>query len=102
MTAFGPDFFAPNLGLLYTATLFYFGIIMIVSQVILYDKALFNIFQNSFPPDSSLVCCHGLFRDVRDGRCVWAPGHPRHVLHATGHQVDIHCHCYDYNFLPQL
>ena len=33
MTAFGPDFFAPNLGLLYTATLFYFGIIMIVSQV---------------------------------------------------------------------
>jgi len=33
MTAFGPDFFAPNLGLLYTATLFYFGIIMIVSQI---------------------------------------------------------------------
>ena len=44
MTAFGPDFFAPNLGLLYTATLFYFGIIMIVSQVNFFShfKVLFK------------------------------------------------------------
>ena len=87
MTAFGPDFFAPNLGLLYTATLFYFGIIMIVSQVILNNIGLFDILLNPSPPDSGLVCCHGLLRDVRDGRCVRAPRHSRHVLHAAGHQV---------------
>ena len=31
--AFGPLYFAPNLGLIYTATLAYFSIIIIVSQV---------------------------------------------------------------------
>ena len=48
MTAFGPDFFAPNLGLLYTATLFYFGIIMIVSQVN-FLVALKDFLESLFP-----------------------------------------------------
>ena len=56
MTAFGPDFFAPNLGLLYTATLFYFGIIMIVSQVDRdHHKSNVNILEILFTSDSGLV-----------------------------------------------
>ena len=55
MTAFGPDFFAPNLGLLYTATLFYFGIIMIVSQVNFFSHFK-GLFKESLPiSDSGFV-----------------------------------------------
>ena len=37
--AFGPQNFAPNLGLIYTATVAYFSIILVVSQVdIIFDK----------------------------------------------------------------
>ena len=64
MTAFGPDFFAPNLGLLYTATLFYFGIIMIVSQVNLVTlKAYLDhlFFPNQIPVLFDIMGYSGMF-----------------------------------------
>lgn len=64
MTAFGPDFFAPNLGLLYTATLFYFGIIMIVSQVaeiIEPMSTFYRIFSHQIPALFDLMGYSGMF-----------------------------------------
>ena len=104
MTAFGPDFFAPNLGLLYTATLFYFGIIMIVSQVILNLKGLltfYTILSHQIPAlfeamgYSGMFVMAGVFGLLGIFVTCFMPQDIRYDIYC-------HCHFHHYYFPRQL